>query len=439
MIGPENSEGKFEQEWRKAFEDLNQTPPDSVWKEIDRELAYKQLANYKTKNTFYQWAVAAVVLIASFLGVAQFIYYQNQLSGRVITSINVNAPVDQSNAFNVPEEIGNNDRNIKKTTQTTFFAVDETNKTNTTKDIAPPDFPPMDEIVLDKLSPSLIVASNYDDKEIYRLPTYDFKRNRKREEPGEKFWAGVDVSSGTFDPNYQSGNTTLIARSGPQMAFSSSSNDAIDRTSPQVREGMSSGETVSMGVNFGLKLSDRWTIESGVQYVRADATTQTNLVIESSKVQEVIPVSAQIRGIPQVESIIGSEQVIEYDYKDIDLDNQFQFASIPIKAGYLVLDKQFSIEINAGVAANLYLGNTLSDPSNNIDLTIGPGSSSPYREISLSGLAGVQFGYQLLNRFDLILEPNYRQSINSLTKNGSSFSANPSGFGIMSGIRFRFN
>lgn len=448
MIGQENSEGKFEKEWQEAFDGMRQEPPSTIWREIDRELTYRELATYKSRNVYYKWAVAAVILIASFLGMAQFIYFQKQLldtpTADVIEVGSPQAPTGYglTPAIIVPERTrteavasnGDSD-NGDAGNGANGFAFEEA------AELPEEAFEPMQEIHLERLnSEPFIAAANYEDKEIYRVATYYFAARKKEKESDEKYWAGLDVSSGTFDPNYESGGNSLMAmNNSSRNLYSAFDNEAIDRTAPNVREGMTAGETVTMGVNFGLKMGQKWTLESGVQYVRADATTQTNMVIQSSQVREVIPASAQIRGIPQVESIIESEDVLEYNYTDVDLENQFQFASIPVKAGYVLLDRKVSVELNAGVATNIYLGNKLTDESNDMELTIGPGDASPYREVSFSGLAGIQFGYRFLGRLDLILEPNYRQSINSLTKDESSFKANPSGFGVMTGIRFKFD
>ena len=98
------------------------------------------------------------------------------------------------------------------------------------------------------------------------------------------------------------------------------------------------------------------------------------------------------------------------------------------------------MEVNAGVVTNIYLGNRLTTDNPDVaELTIGPGDASPYRDLSFSGLAGVQLGYRFMKKIDIIVEPNYRQSINTLTKSSSNFSTTPSGFGFMTGLRYNFN
>lgn len=435
MIGPGNSEEEFEKRWKEAFAGDSKTPPASVWNELDRQLLKEELVAYKTRNSYYKWGIAASILMAGFLGISQYVYFSNQGQNRVLTGIvHINEPTENSFALKIPTKPKPTDGSfLSKKLQTAFAYQDNP----VTDEIDRDEF---EGLELGKLGPNLVIAANTD-KQLYRVATYPYLAKVKKSDVSgnDKYWAGLNVGSGNFDPNYQSGNTSLASLDS-NPAFSLINNEAVDTQGPNLREGMTAGETIALGLNFGFKLSSRWSLESGVQYARSDATTTTNVVIESSRVQEVIPASAEIRSIPQVESLIGSEDILEYNYKDVDMANQFQFAMIPVKAGYLLIDNKFRVQVNAGFAANLYLGNTLSDPENEMaNVTIGPGDSSPYRELSFSGLAGVQFGYEFLKNFDFVLEPNYRQSINSLTKENSSFSANPSGFGIMTGIRYNFN
>ena len=39
MTGRENSEENFEKQWKDAFDEWSETAPNTVWAEIDRQLA----------------------------------------------------------------------------------------------------------------------------------------------------------------------------------------------------------------------------------------------------------------------------------------------------------------------------------------------------------------------------------------------------------------
>lgn len=448
MIGQENSDSQFENEWKEVFGDASQTPPDAVWNEIDRKLAYAELSVYKTKATYYRWAVAAILLLAASLGTLQYWYFQQGPDYRLAINVDKPDPMEEVVSIRIPDSAGERmtalafgDQGRDKSDFRGAMLMageqeqdEELNSQGHSREI-------FEELTLTKLKPEVSIAANYTGRRLYLLPVYHFEQRRKAG-VDNKYWAGLSLGSGGFDPNFQSTGGSLLASNLDMSSagFSLSSEEAIDSQSPSVREGMLPGETVSLGVNFGLKLSSRWTLESGVQYARADATTQTNVVIQTSTFQEVIPATSQVRSVQQFEQAIDRQEVVEYDYRDVNLKNEFQFTSVPVKAGYLVVNSKFRMELNAGVITNFYMGNKLSGSDAEIaGLTIGPGSESPYREVSFSGLAGVEFGYQLLKNFDLVIEPNYRRSINSLTKENTSFTTNPSGFGLLTGVRYNFN
>lgn len=445
MIGRENSEGNFEQEWKEAFSQESQNPPPGVWTEIDRKLAYGELSVYKRRTVYYRWAVAAVILVSMTLGAFQYIYFQNQSSAPVYSQgIAVDSPkLNRGFVYNgyVPNESANHGSQEQRIALMASNDLEEEQSLVLTEETD--QFQIRNTMEIEKMSTSGLSVAVETRKHAPRyLPVYHFEKQRRKTNQNEKYWAGVSFGSGGFDPNYQSDGNSLLANSLDvnTSAFSLADNEAIDTESPSVREGMRPGETVSLGLNFGLKLSDRWTLSSGVQYARADVTTQTNVVIQTSTFQESIPATSQVRGVQQFESVVQREEVVEYDYRDVNLNNEFQFTSIPVRAGYLIFNDKFKLEVNAGVIANFYMGNHLSGTDAEIaELTIGPGDESPYREVSFSGLAGLEFGYRLMKNFDFIIEPNYRHAINPLTKDNTTFVTNPSGFGLMTGVRYNFN
>ncbi|MFY0606605.1 MAG: outer membrane beta-barrel protein [Cyclobacteriaceae bacterium] len=457
MIGQENTEGEFEKAWSEAIGGAEVNPPKAVWNEIDRGLAYAELSAYKSKNLYYKWAVAAVLLLAVSLSTFQFLYFNNQEIA-LNNEIEITSPemlAQNASDIVVPEsltnyakaDVGYASNTSSKTNKPKFGA----NKAARAQGmvLANSDEELQDRSV--KFSGLSVTSKQigllaeldetYNQAEFFKRPIYHFERATKNT-GADKYWAGLGVGSGSFDPNFQSGGSSLVAQNldfNP-AAFSLSSNELVDTNSPTVREQMNAGESVSLGVNFGLKLSRRWSVQSGIQYARSGATTETNVIIQSTQIQESLPVTSQAKSVEQFVNVVENESIVEYDYRDVSLRNQFQFASVPITAGYRILDKKFSIELNAGLVTNFYMGNRLEGLDNEIaEVTIGPGSESPYKNVSFSGLAGVELGYQVMRNFDFIIQPNYRHGINSLTKDGSNFTTNPTGFGLLTGIRYNFN
>ncbi|MEO9477351.1 MAG: hypothetical protein ABJG41_17530 [Cyclobacteriaceae bacterium] len=447
------TEDIFEREWLEAFDGAEQQPPRIVWSEIDRALAHDKVLLFQRKSIYYRWAAAAIFLLATTIGFFQLVNNSSSYS-RTIAEIEVDNPQLANNnlRIEVPENAGRDA--VGSLSSKRLFAVNSQIEESRHEGNAPSSNSLLVDdrddgsserelIVIEPIRPGSEVAAVDVVDRLYRVASILNARKAKNESLDEKYWAGVDFSSGTFDPNFQTGGTSLLDNSlafNSNAQFSATNTEALDAGSPDVRENMQAGQTVSFGMNMGLKLSDKWTVQSGFQYMKAEATNNTNVVVTTTRLVDPIAATSQFKKVSQVRSATQADEVVEYNYEDVDLRNVFQFASIPVKAGYKLLDRRFSLELKAGVAANLYLGNKITDPDNQLaEVTIGPGSNSPYKELSFMGLAGVQFGYEFMRNFNIILEPNYRRSLDNMTKNSSEFEAAPSSFGLQTGIRYQFN
>ncbi|REE01226.1 hypothetical protein [Marinoscillum furvescens] len=446
MAGRENSED-FEREWQQAFEGFEQEPPTGVWGQIDSQLTYQQMKAYRAKAAMYRWVAAAVILLAVGVTAWQYHYLSSKEVIRYSAAVNADAPDQEEQTFswNIPLWFADEEKKTTNFVKQNLVAGSTGDREMYLQSGVYGNIEGStsvrEELSLERLgvAGALAVPTNLTPDHLRILPVYNFEKQKLKADPS-RYWAGLNVGSAGFKPNYQSFDNQLVSGNNrSQAAFSLASNDAVDTNSPPVREDMSAGETVSFGVNFGVKLSDRWVLESGLQYARAEATTVTNIAIQTSAYQEVIPATSQVQSVEKVNSTLRRDKVVEYEYRDIDLNNQFEFAAVPVKAGYRLLDDRLSLELNAGVIANVYLGNKLSGSDDVASITIGPGNESPYRDLSFSGLAGVEMGYQLFRNFDVVVEPNYRRALSPLTKQNSGFRANPAGFGLMTGIRYNFN
>ncbi|MEQ8238203.1 MAG: hypothetical protein RIA69_03275 [Cyclobacteriaceae bacterium] len=471
MSGPEKFDDEFGKEWREAFDDFSQTPPPAVWENIDRELTYRKMIYYKKSARLFQYLSAAILLLVGFLSIyIIFLNSNNQLlqNNRLI---DISHPKPLTESIFKLDTLGNYffkkqggffvSDNSENSTSNSFKSkaqIDEKSKIDNGNSVSglvvPPIYTKANSALvklelLEDLSPlppnaNITIAANFENHEIWRVADYSYLMKKSKSKTNSEkrvMWAGIDLGSGSFDPNYQSSAVTTINNSiSPNsLQFSGARTDAIESQSPQIEESMSAGSTVSLGLNFGFHLSEKWSLSSGIRYNLSQATNNTNVVVQSTKVQEAIPASQEFKNINQVNNAVSSNSVVKYDFQDVELSNEFQFASLPISAGYLIYNKKFSVELNAGVAANFYLGNKLTDSSNEFaDVSIGPGGQSAYKEVSFSGLAGIELGYLFLDRFEVIVQPNYQQSLNALTKESAEFEASPSGFGVSTGLRYRF-
>ena len=124
---------------------------------------------------------------------------------------------------------------------------------------------------------------------------------------------------------------------------------------------------------------------------------------------------------------------------NVNLNNNFQFLSVPLKVGYIILDRKLQIGINTGFSADFFLKNKVNESNDLVEsFEQSPGNESPYRRTFFSGLLGIELGYNFLNNYYLTIEPSYKRSLNSFTKESSSVNSNPSKLGLTVGFRYLF-
>lgn len=415
MSGSENNRDSFSRAWQDRFSDVEMTPPESVWSGIDRSLANQEVIRYKKKATVYKWAAIVAILLMATISVPSLFdqtlpinpeksdlqespdrpnVQDDNVPEEALSSVII-LPDDERQETSKKQEIKLRSSSIDANSGSNS-SITKVMDENTTYPLmaylqpSEPKFEPID--------PSAILASVEGPRPIYIFKKYNPNKGYERKEEG-KFWAGVGVGSGSFDPNYQINNSNPIANAMITSRQGAFVNTSSGRTSvPEIEESMNTGMNYQVGLNLGMRVVDRWTIEGGVQYAVAQTTTNTNISLENRFFTQSVALTSESASIEAVASVADQQEIIEYREEDISLDNTFQFASFPLKAGFIVFDNKMSLRINAGMIANLYLGNSLTDKTQAVaSLDIAPGNNSPYRDLSFSGITGVSVGYEVMN------------------------------------------
>ena len=459
-----NNGNNFEKQWRKALLQGEIAPPESVWGEVDRKLANQEVSQLRKKAVLYKWAAVVGMLLAFSFALT------NVLDIKLITladeSITDRISVEEAaNPSTIRLDIGANplsnsaselEDNSKPEQKSQGIVLTEREENAVVSSGAAVEEHTENQSVagdivkIDKGISTLRVIGLYDEKEeskkmlaskkprkLYLFEKFRVKKNKAFEK--EKFWASVGMGSGTFDPNYQQTSNNSVASAMLSAEQSSFVNVAGGRTAvPRIEENIEQGVNYQIGVNLGMQVLDRVVVETGVQYAVAQTTTNTNIIIQNRFFTESVALTSEAATIDAVAAIADQQEIIEYKQDDIALSNTFQFASVPVKAGYILVDKKFNLRVNAGMLTNLYLGNTLREQDEIVAaLEISPGGNSPYREVSFTGTTGLTLGYRFKDRLNLTIEPNYQHAITPLTKGSSNFDFSPSGFGLMAGVRYR--
>ncbi len=482
---------KFEESWKNAFENAEVTPSEKVWVNVELELEKAKAGHLRRRLMFYQMLAAASVVFAMAVAGAGFYYnfnHSDPVAGNLAFQKNNASPqaapkqeVPMDNATSetaLSERERSNSRNLavnpsdnqKQNTSGTGHVTDQPaslqaaniqtrNKQDRDDgDRADTGSNGIKTVVgnTDRYASELPVAINDRDlaplfarrkielnmrpkeKEVdpavammARLERRENEmqgeeKNRKDEGTlSEKLWTSIGFAAGSF-------NTMQSSASGSALSTS-----AMTFAAPIVdQETKASGYAYSMGLNVGTKLSDRWVLQGGVNYLTHSSDyTANNVVVTSAGTQQ-----QRFRAATTNEIIHSNAQDLNNKIlfsAPYNVNNSLRYLSIPMQAGYLLVNKTFGLQLNAGVATDLFLQNTVTPDSENLDKTTQPGGAdSPYRTVNLSGLFGTEFSYRFGERYRVSLNPGIRYPLSTIYKSELGVQASPLTFDV--GLRFRY-
>lgn len=483
-----NDRGGFEKSWKKAFENAEINPPDAVWDNIDKKLNASEEKG-KRRFLFIKLTVAASVAFAlslAFYGV--FLDGSNpDLAFKTGDSANIpenkkeqyfsgngkeNKTAIDRDQERQPSSLSENNRNYgqieneeKPPTNSNGIAAMTkpdaaerdaypANRGFDTREKADLSFGKNRQLAMARMEnraengleagmegekteisqPVLlnnIGLASLDSKpgKLQQIKTYprgyDLIKPDKNSQENGLFVAGVNFSTGVFNPGVTASANT-VSPAGRQNNFSS-----FRKTSGQYAEyavginslnnsmALSETETYeqsaaySYGANIGYKISKRIIIYSGINYIQAFSELKSNVSIteNGNRITKAIVTNktGSVAGLGDA----GSGEV--------SVDNAFQFASVPLKAGYLVLDKRLNLTVLTGISTEFLLS---SSHSGNEPAAITLASEientreEAYNAVYFNGIVGLNMGYTLFENYRLSVEPTLRKSLSSFSDEG---------------------
>lgn len=477
---------KFEESWKDAFENAGIAPSDGVWVNIELELEKAKGGQLKRRLMFYQMLAAASVVLAMTIGGVAYYYNfnerqpspntlaletntlpsqthtsetgatpdvsKNQRSPQSSSDARSESPAaanqqgdnnpDANNSINgglyagnfavrkaaggdTPVGAGENrsdgsfTSNGNRAEAQLPLAVNDRHVTQlyTPRQIEIDMQPQREEAEVD---PVVAMLARLDRRE--KEMRGEEKEKEEQEDLSEKLWTSIGFAAGSF-------NTMQSAGAQPAaMAFNAA--PIVDQ------ETKASGYAYSMGVNIGTKLSRRWVFQGGVNYLTnsSDYTANNVVVTSAGPQQQRFRAATTHEIINSKADELNNKIVYSAPY---NVNNSMRYLSIPMQAGYMLINKTFGLQLNAGVATDVFLQNTVTPDSDNMDRTTQPGGAeSPYRTFNLSGLVGTEFSYRFGEHYRLALNPGVRYPFNTIYKSELGVQASPLTFDV--GLRFRY-
>lgn len=442
----ENTErNKFERAWQDVFAQAEQTPSQEVWMGVERNLAIAEGGQMKRQVVFYQRVAAAAVLMALALGAITTYYVyttdretslaqspienstsriseaqratENKNSGNTTAERqDTHTPDADRSVLTVMEEEDTQEKQDTKTRHANMLAIANPQHELLTNQIRNVDFVGLDDIYVGvpaevKGKPRAVVIV----RKLPALPATMMAETKQKNKSDEQLWATLGAAAGNYTPQVSGGYAMNQASSGGLSTGNQGSSNSSSK-----------GNAYSVGFNVGTRLSDRWVVQGGLAYMNQAINYTSNLAAVSS--------NNQFRALVADYALSSSGNSVTLT-NPYELSSSNEYVSIPVQAGYLVLNRKAGIQINSGLATDIFLRNTLTDKSGQLDTySESAGENSPYRTFSWSALVGTELSYRMGNHYRMALVPGLRYSLSPVVK--SDATSNPLIWDL--GFRFRY-
>jgi hypothetical protein len=455
----------FKSEWKQALEGAEVTPSEQVWTNIDARMMAAENASMKKRVVFYQRLAAASVgvmfLISGYAffamnddeknlaenAVTQQATVNPQLTSDPTTTPTTNSEIVENVEKEVTQEnvvdsqinkptvhsgstgllvFENNPgsafstiptNSMEQTTSGNPYSVDKTQIVSSTT--------PYDDLNIAlvplKLNPALPKTIKPNDLAIaYRIADAIPATSKKKRKgiSAEDGWAALGFAAGNFTQS-ASNLDLMMANSNAKTA---STPFLADRSNSTKTEDTKPGSSYSMSISGGKRVAKRWLLHGGISYLNQNSKSNTSSVV----IGQTFNTTGSIA--PENFNAVTSTE-------ESEINSTFQFISIPVQAGYMLVDQKFGVQLNGGFSPDVFLKSTVSDKASNETINT-TGSNSTFKAVSVSGLGGVELSYRFSEHYRIALVPGFRYSLTPVYKENSLASAKP--FMADIGLRFRY-
>ncbi|UXE67342.1 MAG: outer membrane beta-barrel protein [Chryseotalea sp. WA131a] len=236
----------------------------------------------------------------------------------------------------------------------------------------------------------------------------------------ENWWAAVSGSAGSYDPNGGAASSSSLLRNAPAGTFSPSASQ---------NNTASLGTAYSYGVNFGKRITPRWVLISGVGFLSQSINYPSNQAVFNASQAQAFSADAS--------KLSNSNGTTAAPINSYELNSINEFITVPLQAGYLIVNKKIGVQLNAGVASDIFVRNSLVDPTSRLSTnTQTAGENSTYRTFNWTGLVGTELSYRISNHYRISVIPGMRYSFNSILKPTVGGTITPLIWDV--GFRFRY-
>lgn len=515
----------FEDNWRKAFDDASDTPPDSVWARIEERLDEEEQERVVVLPLWRRWqtmqwvAAAGVALIAISLGG----WWLSRQTGSKSLSEQMaknEVKLPQANKERVsaqPNKLESSEiASSKQTEQPTIVHQEDkqvalTHPQTPTSSSADDSFTPKNEVRKTNASAKLpkVLAVNEENSvaklssagkapvatmteratsslkeesltndlianqltlsapapvstSTVEINTLDGKNLRSllglsKKQPWVAYQASENeaqapkkasakeyfASVGIMPASYNAG--VAIGGSTAGRAFAMSGQNALANTTNSTNAG-TNRSALSYAVQWqgGLQLNQRWSLETGVNYLQGNSvfegTNGFNVYTNSyvNNLEAAVNLSNNLTKQYDFVGAASDKSQIQSFATNQNISNSYQYLQVPVQAGFAVVKpkRKLSLWLLGGLINNIFLRNSFeSGQERTVSVS---GADNPYKTLSLSASTGMRVQYKMSKRWTTLISGNYQRSLGSNTRSNALFEAKPQLFGVGAGLRYGF-
>ena len=204
----------------------------------------------------------------------------------------------------------------------------------------------------------------------------------------------------------------------------------------QFRDNSSSGNSsYSYGVKVAYQLTNKFSLQSGVNLINLGLTTNNIYVTPGVAIVGFSNLSANpfIARSTDI-STIKENGINSNDASGGSLNQVFGYVEIPVEVKYSVTDGKFGINLVGGFSTLLLNRDEVFVETNSFSQSLG--SSNNLRSINFSGNIGVDIDYSLYKNLFINVSPMFKVQTNTFSKNSGSIQ--PYYLGVYTGLNYKF-
>jgi hypothetical protein len=264
-----------------------------------------------------------------------------------------------------------------------------------------------------------------------------------------KIWLGLNSSIGNSDSPFSINQINSVAlaslNDSPEIAFGANSLGVLNTPSKTNNFalpflGVNQGRSSSWGIELGKKIKSGWSLISGLRIQISRNPYEAPVLANVSNTREQSTVLERILSKNNAAKDYYATSTRNSTYTLLDAQNSisdldYNYLQVPLAMAYeLPLGSKVKLEMQAGLSTDVLLSANSSTEnfSEKVNFTA---SNSIFKSMNISGLAGVNLGFNLNESWQAVLGTRFQNALQSGTETDLKFK--PRSFGVNYGLRYK--